>query len=82
MNRSHTHAAPEAARTLGEAFLASGRIFGDAFVEIARLTAEFRRWRRARRTRRSLDHLDDRMLADIGLSRGEVMTLTFIRRDG
>lgn len=29
-------------------------------------------WRRIRATRRALDHLDDRMLKDIGISRCEI----------
>ncbi len=71
MNRVSTLAAGEAASTLGR-----------AIDLVARKAATVYRWRRARRTRASLDHVDDRMLADIGLKRSDVMAMRFTRRRG
>lgn len=72
MNRVSTLAATgEAAATLGRA------------IELtARTAATFYRWRRRRKTRTSLDRLDDRMLADIGLNRSDIMAMRFTRRLG
>jgi uncharacterized protein YjiS (DUF1127 family) len=57
-------------RSLGRAtFLGSGLEF------LLRTVKAVRRWNRRRRTRRTLEELDDRMLADIGLSRTDVIAM-------
>lgn len=72
MNRVSTLAAAgEAASILGQAL---DRLAGRAAVAW--------RWHRRRRTRAALDHLDDRMLRDIGLDRSDVITMRFARRRG
>jgi uncharacterized protein YjiS (DUF1127 family) len=70
MKRSSTLAADEVA-PLGRALDLVGRAATGAC-----------RWRRRRRTRASLDQLNDRMLADIGLNRADVMTMRVARRRG
>lgn len=50
---------------------------GDAIDLKNRVVARLARWRRRRRTRASLGHLNDRLLADIGLTRGDVLVSRF-----
>jgi len=50
----------------------TGRVQGRPFL-LQRVLATLSEMRRARRTRRLLTEMDDRMLADIGIGRGDAL---------
>ncbi|MGE4244381.1 MAG: DUF1127 domain-containing protein [Parvibaculaceae bacterium] len=52
-------------------------VFGGAIDLAGRTAAKLYRLRNRGRTRMALGHLDDRLLADIGLTRGDVLAPRF-----
>lgn len=57
-------------------FAAAGEaaaVLGGAIDLASQAVSKLYRWRRRRRTRMALGHLDDRLLADIGLTRADVL---------
>jgi uncharacterized protein YjiS (DUF1127 family) len=57
---------------------AMDRVVGAVATAVRRLTARLVAWHRARATYRELMALDDRQLADIGLSRSEIEGIALI----